>query len=191
MIYRSTKEIDRTHNNKTQYMVILKMYKILLIIGFTTFFSTPTVGQELKLDFEPAATLIGIAKVKDGDGVLFGKVEVRLQGVAAPEDNKKRLEKGGVESTKNLQLFVSGKQLKCYLDGTRARHRPVGVCFLNGIDIGKYQVAAGHARDCPRFSKGRYATTEAEARSKGRNLSDIYTLPKYCHPKKQKRKNTL
>ena len=166
------------------------MQKIILIIGFAIIFSAPTLGQEINLDFEPAATLIGIAKVKDGDGVLFGKVEVRLQGVAAPEDSKKRRGKGGAESTKNLRQLVSGKQLECYLDGTRAGQRPVGVCFLDGVDIGKHQIATGHARDCPRFSKGRYAATEAEAQSKGYDLSKIYTLPKYCKPQKKRKKKS-
>lgn len=29
--------------------------------------------------------LTGIASVKDGDGLQFGSVEIRLQGIAAPE----------------------------------------------------------------------------------------------------------
>lgn len=32
---------------------------------------------------EPAAVLSGIASVQDGDGLLFGDVEVRLQGKSA------------------------------------------------------------------------------------------------------------
>ncbi len=35
-------------------------------------------------EFKSVAKLTGVAKVKDGDGVLFGKVEIRLQGIAAP-----------------------------------------------------------------------------------------------------------
>jgi len=31
------------------------------------------------------AVLTGIASVKDGDGLQFGSVEIRLQGIAAPE----------------------------------------------------------------------------------------------------------
>ncbi|MDP2118763.1 MAG: hypothetical protein Q8K28_02550, partial [Hoeflea sp.] len=49
--------------------------------------------------FETVATMSGIAKVKDGDGILFGQVEVRLQGIAAPEDNSNSLDAGGKAST--------------------------------------------------------------------------------------------
>src|SRR5690606_41724824 len=52
-------------------------------------------GQE----YEAVAVLSGIAKVRDGDGVLFGDVQVRLQGIAAPEDSPANREPGGPEST--------------------------------------------------------------------------------------------
>lgn len=44
--------------------------------------------------------------MRDGDGVLFGDVEVRLRGIAAPEDNQKKREPGGPESTKKLRSII-------------------------------------------------------------------------------------
>ncbi len=68
----------------------------------------------------------------------------------------------------------------CELDGTTASsNRPVGICNVDGVDIGLAQVEAGFVRDCPHFSNGRYA--EAEQRAKAvRDLSLIYPLPNYC-----------
>jgi micrococcal nuclease len=137
-------------------------------------------GSGLALD--PVAVLTGKAGVKDGDGILFGKVEVRLQGIAAPEYNGKKKEPGGFESLNSLRRIVRDKRLVCHLDGTTAGpdHRPVGICYLEGEDLGAYQVKNGHARDCPRYSQGRYADLEKLAQAAGKNLSTIYRLPKYC-----------
>lgn len=126
------------------------------------------------------SALEGIATAKDGDDVIVQGVDIRLQGIAAPEDNGAKREPGGPEATASLHAIVDGKQIVCVPDGTKARGRPVAVCSVGGRDVGELQVLAGHARDCPRFSRGRYATAESKARSQGRDLSAIYSLPSYC-----------
>ena len=128
--------------------------------------------------FEPVADLTGVASVKDGDGLLFGSVEVRLQGIAAPELR----DPIGQASTENLRRLADGKRVVCYLDGTRAGRskRPVAVCTVDGRDLGELQVLAGMALDCPRYSKGRYAEAERKALKEGRNLALTYQLPGYC-----------
>lgn len=128
----------------------------------------------------PAGVMEGIADVKDGDGIVIDGIEIRLQGIAAPEDNDFKREPGGPESTANLRLFVEGKFVRCELDGTRTRGRPVGVCYVNRADAGEHQVRTGHARDCARFSGGRYANAERAARAAGSDLSATYPLPGYC-----------
>jgi len=132
--------------------------------------------------FETVATMSGIAKVKDGDGILFGQVEVRLQGIAAPEDNSNSLDAGGKASTENLRALADGKLVICHLDGTIAgkTYRPAGVCFVDGIELNRHQVQTGHARDCQKFSGGRYLVDEMAARAAGRDLQLIYDLPPYC-----------
>lgn len=137
-----------------------------------------------------AKDIVGIARVVDGDGISVGDIpDIRLQGIAAPEDNDVKRDPGGPESSANLRALVEGKEVVCKPDGTRTRGRPVAVCFVvdpytgRFVDIGLYQVETGHARDCPRFSKGRYAAAEAKARAGGRDLSAIYPLPVYCRPR--------
>jgi len=129
---------------------------------------------------EPVATITGIAGVRDGDGILFGKVEIRLQGIASPEDG----DTGGGEASAHLRALADGKRVICELDGTvtgdRSHRRPVGVCRIDGSDLGFLQVEGGFARDCPRYSAGRYAEAERRAQAKGRNLSAFYPLPNYC-----------
>lgn len=132
------------------------------------------------LDFDPVAVITGMADARDGDDVVFGQVAVRLRGIAAPEDGGHAVEPGGPESTRHLRALVAGREVVCWLDGTHARNRPVGVCYVDGLNLNRAQVEAGHARDCPRFSSGGYAEAEARARAAGRDLAAIYDLPGYC-----------
>lgn len=134
-------------------------------------------------DFKTKGTFHGIAKVVDGDGIKIANYEVRLQGISAPEKNQGPNDIGK-KSTQNLKNLVQGKYLICHLDGTKASsNRMVGVCFFNLMDIGEYQIKTGHARDCPRYSGGRYAKAERQAQTNGQDLGAIYELPKYCTAK--------
>ncbi|WP_127521947.1 hypothetical protein [Mesorhizobium sp. Z1-4] len=139
------------------------------------FVAGPLFADEYRI----VAVLSGIAKVADGDGILFGNVEVRLQGIAAPEIG----ELGGDSSTKNLQQIADGQMIVCHLDGTTAGRtgRPAGICYAGSVDIGEYQVSSGKARDCPAYSRGRYAEVETSARANGRDLAAVYALPEYCN----------
>ncbi len=118
-----------------------------------------------------------MSHVRDGDTIELGPIAVRLQGIAAPEGN----EPGGAIATDAMRDLVLGKDLRCDLTGDRSHDRVIGVCFLqDGRDIGEVMVFQGHARDCYRFSRGRYADAERHARIMGHDLSQIYALPEYC-----------
>lgn len=156
---------------------------VLAIIGLAVLAAPYLIrpAHSAEAPFSVAATLTGIAKVRDGDGVLFGEFEVRLQGIAAPEDNSIKRDPDGPASSANLRAYVEGKALTCKLDGTVASsNRPVGICYLDGADIGEYQVRTGFARDCSGFSHGRYTKAEADAKAEGHDLSKTYSLPAYC-----------
>jgi hypothetical protein len=66
--------------------------------------------------------------------------------------------------------LVRGQTVRCELDGTYTHDRCVTTCFLNGRDIAEALVAQGLARDCPRFSDGRYAVIEAQAAADGATI---------------------
>jgi micrococcal nuclease len=141
------------------------------VIATTTVFAAPGASVGL---------IEGIATAKDGDDVIVQGIDMRLQGIAAPEDFGRKRQPGGPEATANLQRIVGGKAISCTPDGTKARGRPVVTCTVGGVDVGLLQVEQGFARDCPRYSKGRYAAAEQRARASGRDLSKVYPLPAYC-----------
>lgn len=76
--------------------------------------------------------------------------------------------------------MVLGKRLRCELDGSSTYDRCAGVCYLEGQDIGQALVRAGLARDCPRYSGGRYAAAERAAAAEGATIRRDYRLPGYC-----------
>ncbi len=110
-----------------------------------------------------------VTHVRDGDTIEVGGVAIRLNGVAAPELS----EPGGQRAKTFMIRLVAGKAVRCDLDGSRSFDRVVGVCYLDGQDIGASIIAAGLARDCPSFSGGRYAEFDTAA-------SKRLPLPGYC-----------
>jgi hypothetical protein len=59
------------------------------------------------------------------------------------------------------------------LNGERTHDRCVGVCYLEGVDISAEMVRRGVARDCPRFSGGRYRVIEASRVGRRDDRADV------------------
>lgn len=101
-------------------------------------------------------------RVTDGDTIRCGDVRVRLHGVDAPEMDTP----AGAPSRDALAAIVAGGPLACADTGGRTYGRVVAICRLqDGLDVGEAVIRAGWARDWPKFSGGRYATAEFEARA--------------------------
>jgi endonuclease YncB( thermonuclease family) len=116
------------------------------------------------------------ARHPDGDTIVVGSMPIRLNGLAAPEGD----EPGGAAATQAMLELVQGRTLRCELDGERTHDRCVGICYLDGADISEVMVHRGLARDCPRFSQGRYAEAEFQAAAAGATIGEDYPLPGYC-----------
>lgn len=119
---------------------------------------------------EPTILTGTVTKVRDGDTIEVGNIPIRLNGVSAPEMD----EPLGPESRAFMVDLVDGQKVQCELNGQKTYDRWVGTCYVNGRDIGAAIIRGGLARDCPRYSNGRYKKYEtAQARS------NIH-LPSYC-----------
>jgi endonuclease YncB( thermonuclease family) len=80
---------------------------------------------------------------------------------AAPDCNGEA--RGGFEATAAMRDLVLGGVLTCELDGEATYDRRAAICYLDGTDIYEEMIRLGLARDCPRFSGGRYKQAEREA----------------------------
>ena len=115
-----------------------------------------------------------VTAVPSGDEIEVDGTRIRLQGIAAPGPY---MPFGG-DAVAFMQLLVMQREVTCRLTGEKTRGRDVGTCEWDGVDIASVIVREGLARDCPRFSRGRYAKDERQAKPTG--LLDAYPLPDYC-----------
>ena len=100
-----------------------------------------------------------VTHVRDIDTIEVNDLPVRLQGLDGPELN----ERGGREGKRWMTRLILRKPVKCWLTGEKTHDRWVGQCFdAAENDIAALAVGAGLARDCPKFSGGRYRQFETE-----------------------------
>ena len=120
-------------------------------------------------------TLEGVASAIDGDTIIINNYKIRLNGVSAPELN----EEGGNEAKQAMQKILKNKTIKCSLSGRKSYERYIGVCWIGAVDIGALLVLQGFARDCFRYSGGRYSALEPVP-------PRYLPLPQYCLARTQK-----
>jgi endonuclease YncB( thermonuclease family) len=120
-----------------------------------------TIGILVVLPALAAEPFVGPARVIDGDTIVINGIHVRLQGVAAPEmahPGQAHDEPGRPEARAFMHERIEGHTV-CELTGERTRGRQVGICMVEGRDLGTELIQAGLARDCPRFFVRRGGTT--------------------------------
>ena len=100
-----------------------------------------------------------VTVVRDVDTIVVAGIPVRLNGLDGPETSTRI----GREARTFMTRLVRGETVTCQLNGERTYDRWVGVCYLNGQDIGAIAVANGHALDCRCYSGGRYRDLETPA----------------------------
>ncbi len=97
-------------------------------------------------------TLAKVVRVIDGDTVdvvISKRVRIRLEDCWAPE----RRNPGGAESTAHLRMLVDGKDVTLHIPGDDDIRRLitfgrfVGRLYVDGQDVSRLQVEAGHATE--------------------------------------------
>lgn len=126
---------------------MLKIFPALLI----ALLATPALADRI---LEGRVTV-----VRDVDTIVVAGTPVRLNGLDGPEVSIR----SGREARTFMTRLVRGETVTCQLNGERTHDRWVGVCFLDGQDLGAIAVANGHALDCRRYSGGRYRELETPA----------------------------
>jgi len=135
-------------------VVVIWIFSILIIYSFA-----PNADSK---------TIIGNAKVIDGDTIHIGSNQLRLHGIDAPETNqtceKKNIEWFcGKESTKALINFINNEKVICKIKGADQYKRYISVCFVNNIDMNEFMVRNGWAIAYRYYSKD-YIESEEKAK---------------------------
>lgn len=117
----------------------------------------------------------GHAQVRDGDSLVIGGRELRLDDIDAPEwDQACTLPVGkqwhpGREGAAWLTSFLDGRVVSCVGQKTDAYGRLIAHCYIDGQDLSAVIVSAGWAFAYRRYSD-RQVAVEAEARKARRGL---------------------
>lgn len=119
----------------------------------------------------PPGEVRGVAEVIDGDSLRVGEVEVRLQGVDAPEHDQPCWNGAGerypcgARVAQALARWLRGHEVTCLGDEVDRYGRLVARCFAGSHDVGRVLVRAGGAVAYTRYSDV-YAPDEAYARGR-------------------------
>jgi endonuclease YncB( thermonuclease family) len=113
-------------------------------------------------------TILGKAKAKDGDSLMFGGLEVRLHGIDAPESDQTCKDQNdkdwacGHDARAALERLVRDRDLRCEVREVDQYSRPIGHCFAGETNISEEMMKVGMAWAFVRYSKD-YVALEADA----------------------------
>lgn len=114
-------------------------------------------------------------KVIDGDSIVVDGVEMRLEGIDAPEYHQLcyRADKSsypcGIEAFKYMKKLVQNQNLSCKNLGKDRYKRQITVCFADGLDINQEMVKSGWAVAYDRYSRD-YVDDEKLAKKKKKGV---------------------
>jgi len=112
----------------------------------------------------------GTAEILDGDSLRLGAVEIRLQGIDAPEGRQTctvdgRAWRCGRSAARALDELIGEAPVRCVWTQRDRYGRALATCFKDGTDINSVLVARGMAVAYTHYSD-RYLSEEALARSR-------------------------
>ena len=122
-----------------------------------------------------AASAAQKVKVIDGDSIVVNGVEMRLEGIDAPEyhqvcyDADKKGYRCGIKARDYLLRLTAGKKVNCKKLSVDRYKRQVSVCYAGGRDLNREMVSAGWAVAYDRYSDD-YVGAEKEAKKQRRGI---------------------
>ncbi|WP_107341800.1 thermonuclease family protein [Agrobacterium pusense] len=132
-----------------------------------------------------AAEIAGRASVIDGDTIEIAGQRIRFDGIDAPESRQVcRTASGeayrcGRASADALDKFLAQSRPTFCIPKGKSYDRVVAVCRrADGVDVNTWMVRKGHAVDWIKYSKGRYADEQREAKANQRGVwSGEFQMP--------------
>lgn len=118
----------------------------------------------------PGPDITGTARIVDGDTVEVAGTKIRLAGIDAPESDQVCFtatggrDPCGVRARDALVARFGDRPWTCRGDGVDRYGRTLGTCTVDGEDVGRWAVRAGHALAFVRYAHT-YDADETAARA--------------------------
>jgi len=115
-----------------------KIFFIICVILFLT--STNSFSK----------TIIGNARVIDGDTININNNKIRLHGIDAPETKQTcKLDSVdwfcGKQSTEELKKIINNQSVECKVNDIDIYNRYVAICLVNELNLNQWMVKKGWA----------------------------------------------
>ena len=121
---------------------------------FSTSVNQEALIEDIKRDVSDkdiAMQATGPARVIDGDTIEIGGTTYRISGVDAPEMGQPCTNKEGASfdcgevARRSLETVIGDQEVTCIADTVDIYRRPVAVCSVGAVDLGKALVVQGLA----------------------------------------------
>lgn len=163
---------------------------MLAVFLFAAFFVPSTHAEQ---------SITGRASIVDADTIDIRDIRVRFNGVDAPEkwqrckQSRNRSYRCGRDAAFALDDFLAASRpTTCRLierESGNGGKRWIGECFrADGKSVNEWLVLSGWAVDWPKYSGGRYAAHQAQARAQSAGIwKGSFELPCVARAKRMKR----
>jgi endonuclease YncB( thermonuclease family) len=117
----------------------------------------------------------GVPLVIDAGTLAIDGQRLRLADIDTPEKAQTCRDAGqaaydcGIEASRALAVIIAGRAVRCSGERRDFYRRPLVVCMIGDLDIGRELVRIGWAL-APAAAPDDYAAAETEARDSGRGL---------------------
>jgi endonuclease YncB( thermonuclease family) len=171
------------------------MARVIVSLLFSLYLAGAALGAA-----PPPTELVGRAIAWDGDDLVIAGIRIRLHGIDAFELRQVCMRDSepwpcGSMAWQALQRLVADSDVRCEpAQKRKSRGRPIMTCYVGTLNLNAEMVRQGFAMDCRRFSNGRYAAMEGEARNARHGVwAGTFVTPAaskgkdYCVPRKRVR----
>ena len=135
-------------------------------------------------------TILGKARIIDGDTIHIKSNKIRLHGIDAPESKQTcKIDNQdwycGKQSTKELKNLINNQKVECITNDVDRYNRYIAICFVDEININQWMVKNGWAIAYRYYSED-YVLEEKYANDKKLGIWKSEFIEPYAYRKKQK-----
>ena len=159
----------------------MSFFKIFILILTSLIFIT---------NYANSKTILGKARIIDGDTIHIKSNKIRLHGIDAPETKQTcKIDNQdwycGKQSTKELKNLIKNQKVECNVNDVDRYNRYVAICYVNEININQWMVKNGWAIAYRYYSED-YVLEEKYANDKKLGIWKSEFIEPYAYRKKQK-----